>query len=464
MAFNPSVTHQRGLLPVLAMLLFAFLTPLAGCEQQDAEAEATASAPNSGNSTEVVASQDHTHDGSVTDEAPSATNSRTAGQSEHTSVTVERVTTVRETTTTETRKETANSEQPVVAIFVKNRAGDEYDEKIVAMEDLLSSRLAEAGFRVMSREDVIGSVAAFGDAGPNAGDPDLAGAELDKALSNNTSALRLAQNMGADYILTASIVSINHNRKRFKGYDIDRTVFESILRGSYKVLDRTKGGSLTGGTVESSVKSPFQDQVDESTWGRRKHTYAEEIGAVDDLVDEAATKLAAHLEKRRERVDEPADEAESVKWTVICGTTDMVVPTVVRTDDNDFVVGEQELPVNPMNVTVELNGVVVGTAPGTFEVPPGLSKLRLTREGYKDIARTVNVVPGQTLRIDMQMTDKEYARWKDMIAFLEQMKAGNKLTDAQAEQIRGFAQMLRQSGFKVNIDSDLKGVVDQSIW
>jgi len=464
MAFNPSVTHQRGLLPVLAMLLFAFLTPLAGCEQQDAEAEATASAPNSGNSTEVVASQDHTHDGSVTDEAPSATNSRTAGQSEHTSVTVERVTTVRETTTTETRKETANSEQPVVAIFVKNRAGDEYDEKIVAMEDLLSSRLAEAGFRVMSREDVIGSVAAFGDAGPNAGDPDLAGAELDKALSNNTSALRLAQNMGADYILTASIVSINHNRKRFKGYDIDRTVFESILRGSYKVLDRTKGGSLTGGTVESSVKSPFQDQVDESTWGRRKHTYAEEIGAVDDLVDEAATKLAAHLEKRRERVDEPADEAESVKWTVICGTTDMVVPTVVRTDDNDFVVGEQELPVNPMNVTVELNGVVVGTAPGTFEVPPGLSKLRLTREGYKDIARTVNIVPGQTLRIDMQMTDKEYARWKDMIAFLEQMKAGNKLTDAQAEQIRGFAQMLRQSGFKVNIDSDLKGVVDQSIW
>jgi len=311
---------------------------------------------------------------------------------------------------------------------------------------------------------VINSVASFGDAGPNAGDPDLAGAELDKALSNNTSALRLAQNMGADYILTASIVSINHNRKRFKGYDIDRTVFESILRGSYKVLDRTKGGSLTGGTVESSVKSPFQDQVDESTWGRRKHTYAEEIGAVDDLVNEAATKLAAHLEKRRERVDEPADEAESVKWTVICGTTDMVVPTVVRTDENDFVVGEQELPVNPMNVTVELNGVVVGTAPGTFEVPPGLSKLRLTREGYKDIERTVNVVPGQTLRIDMQMTDKEYARWKDMIAFLERMKAGNKLTDAQAEQIRGFAQMLRQSGFKVNIDSDLKGVVDQSIW
>lgn len=465
MVFNSPIIHLRRFSPVLAMMLIALFLSSIGCDQRDAEAEATASPSASADAADNNSSTQGTgNERGVSGDTASSNVERTGGQSEHTSVTVERVTTVREKTVTETRKEAANTEQPVVAIFVKNRAGDEYDEKIVAMEDLLSSRLAEAGFRVMSREDVINSVASFGDAGPNAGDPDLAGAELDKALSNNTSALRLAQNMGADYILTASIVSINHNRKRFKGYDIDRTVFESILRGSYKVLDRTKGGSLTGGTVESTVKSPFQDQVDESTWGDRKHTYAEEIGAVDNLVDEAATKLAAHLEKRRERVDEPADEAESVKWTVICGTTDMVVPTVVRTDDNDFVVGEQELPVNPMNVTVELNGVVVGTAPGTFEVPPGLSKLRLTREGYKDIERTVNVVPGQTLRIDMQMTDKEYARWKDMIAFLERMKAGNKLTDAQAEQIRGFAQMLRQSGFKVNIDSDLKGVVDQSIW
>lgn len=182
------------------------------------------------------------------------------------------------------------------------------------------------------------------------------------------------------------------------------------------------------------------------------------------MIDDACEQLAAHLVKRKDQVDEPAKEMDATGWTVVCGTTDMLVPTIVKTEDDDFVIGEHQLPINPMNVTVELNGVVVGTAPGTFQVPPGLSKLRLTREGYRDIERTVNVVPGQTLKIDMQMTDKEYLRWKDMVVFLEQMKAGAKLTDAQAEQIRGFAQMLRQSGFKVNIDSDLKGVVQSTIW
>ncbi len=377
-------------------------------------------------------------------------------QADRSSVTVEKVTTIRETTTTETVQERQAGPAPVVAIFVKNRAGREYDEKIMGLEDLLSSRLAEEGFRVMSREDVINSVSAFGGQGANKGDANLAGADMDELLSNNTSALRLAQNMGADYLLTASIVSINHNRKVFKGYGLDRVTLESVLRGSYKVLDNSKGGSVTGGTVECSVKSPFQNQVDESTWTSQKHTYAEVMDSVDKMIDEACTKLAAHMTARKRLVAQPAVKGELVAWTVICGTTDMVVPTINRVSDNEFVVGEQKLPVNPMNVIVELNGVVVGTAPGTFSVSPGMHKLRLSREGYRDIERTVSITDGQTLRIDMQMTTEEYNRWKNMTAFLEELKNGAKLTDAQAELLRGLAQTFRQSGYKIDYKVDTK--------
>ncbi len=384
---------------------------------------------------------------------------RQTTQADRSSVTVEKVTTIRETTTTQTLQQRQDGPAPVVAIFVKNRAGKEYDEKIMGLEDLLSSRLAEEGFRVMSREDVINSVSAFGGQGANKGDANMAGADMDEMLSNNTSALRLAQNMGADYLLTASIVSINHNRKVFKGYGLDRMTLESVLRGSYKVLDNSKAGSVTGGTVESSVKVPFQNQVDESTWTHQKHTYAEVTDAVDKLVDEACTKLAAHLTERKRLVAQAAEKGELVSWTVICGTTDMVVPTINRVSDNEFVVGEQKLPVNPMNVVVELNGVVVGTAPGTFNMSPGMHKLRLSREGYRDIERTVSATDGQTLRIDMQMKPEEYARWKDMTAFLEDLKKDAKLNDAQAEAIRGYAQMLRQSGYKVDVKVDTKEAV-----
>ncbi|MCC6581069.1 MAG: PEGA domain-containing protein [Phycisphaeraceae bacterium] len=357
----------------------------------------------------------------------------------------------------------------MVAIFFKNRAGKAYVEKVSAFEDLLSAKLSDRGFSILSREDVANSVAGFAGQGANAGDPNQAGADLDALLSNNTSALRLAQSMNADYILTASIVSINHNKKRFEGYGVDTTVFESVMQSAYKILDRNKGGSVAGGTAKSTFKSPYRDMKTENGLQTQMNVYAEQVGAVDELLDDASTQLAKHFE-RKDPALAPVAATGMVNWGVICGAANITVPTVVKTASGDFVIGEQPLPLNPMNVIVELNGVVVGTAPGVFQVPPGLSKMRLSREGYKDIERTVNVVPGQTLRIDLQMTDAEYLRWKDMTGFLEQLKVGSKLSDAQAEQIRGYAQMLRQSGYKVDvktnvdIQSDLKGIVQTSLW
>jgi hypothetical protein len=153
-----------GLLIALLLLTSAFL----GCEPGDRGAGATGvSSTSAENNSETVVLQDDTNDGGASVETASTANRRTTGESEHSSVTVERVTTVRETTTTETQRETG--EQPVVAIFIKNRAGSEYDEKIIAMEDLLSSRLAEEGFRVMSREDVINAAPHSAMRGPTRG-------------------------------------------------------------------------------------------------------------------------------------------------------------------------------------------------------------------------------------------------------------------------------------------------------
>jgi len=371
-----------------------------------------------------------------------------------TSETVVETVTVRETTTTR-RVEKAESQAPIAAIFIKNRAHDRYDKKVMALEDLISSRVTDLGLSVISREDVINAVSSFSDEGANAGDENLPGADLDALMSNQSSATRLAQMLGADFVMVGSIVSVNHNARTFEGYGTKRSIFESRMRVTYKILDRLRGASITGGTVAASHKAPFQRKD-----GDAGHTYAESTGVIDELLNDVSEKLAEQFESKLAKVEQraPAD-VDLAEWTVICGTTDMVVPTIVENEDGEFVVGEQSLPINPMNVTVELNGAVIGTAPGTFEVAPGLSKLRLTREGYRDFERTVNVVDGQTLRIDLKMTDKEYARWKDMTAFLQNLKQGAQLTDAQAERVRGCAQMLRQSGFKVDHKAEIQ--VDQ---
>ena len=84
-----------------------------------------------------------------------------------------------------------------VAIFIKNRARDVPDEKVMPLEDLVAGKISDAGYRVISREDVANSVKAYATAGPNVGTDVKLSADLDKLLSDNTSALRLAQNMGA---------------------------------------------------------------------------------------------------------------------------------------------------------------------------------------------------------------------------------------------------------------------------
>src|SRR5439155_9540531 len=112
----------------------------------------------------------------------------------------------------------------------------------------------DSGFHVISREDVINSVKAFAQAGPYVGDDAEPGAQLDKILSNNTSALHLAQNMNADYLLVASITTYGQDVQDFHEDAVRTRVTESTMRVSYKLLDGVMGGSLTGDVVEAKVK------------------------------------------------------------------------------------------------------------------------------------------------------------------------------------------------------------------
>ena len=95
-------------------------------------------------------------------------------------------------------------------------------------------------------------------------------------------------------------------------------------------------------------------------------------------------------------------------------------------------------------------GAVAQDAPGTIEVRPGLHKLRVTREGFAPWERTVNFTKGLTLNVAMTMSDEGYARWQDATAFLNVLKNGAKLTDAEVKVLEGQAKMLEQSGFRVN--------------
>ncbi|MDX2110731.1 MAG: PEGA domain-containing protein [Verrucomicrobiota bacterium] len=449
---------------------------------------------------------------------------------------------------TEARSRIAESRK--AAIFIANRAGPDFDEKMSALEDLITSRISDLGFTVISREVSLNAVKAFepatqkprtvertttetstaanvtggataarvdrasqvqgvavaseqgyraeggsivvaanngygaaGAAHTTAGGyqaasgeaiqatdatsatsaqmiatgstadvtrstrtvtelaPDyVPGEQLDALLSNNTSALRLAQNLGADYIIVASITSFGQKARSVDTYGVKMNTLENTLRVSYKILDAQQGGSMTGDTIKVSNNS-------------RATANASEVNtdSINELLDDAAEKVADSMRVKNSSGKIRGPEAQAALVTVKFATeaADLVIPDV-RIQNNTVTIGEDKYKVTALNVTVEVDGMSVGTAPGAIKVKPGPHKLRLSRDGYKDWERTVNFYDGQTLTVALQLSEQGFARWKDATAFLNDLHNGAKLTDAQVKVLEGQAEMLKQSGYKVD--------------
>jgi hypothetical protein len=369
------------------------------------------------------------------------------------------------------------------AIFVENRVGPAMNDKVSVLEDFLTSRITAKGFSVISREDVINALKTYSTleitaasgtavsgkvetpAGQKAASGEVATAtaaevsatpettSLDRALSDNSSALRLAQNMGADYLLVASITSFS--TKKITDNELKTVNVVNTLRVSYKVLDAAQGGSLIGDTIKATKTTRFTE-----------NSQIEDSGIVDDLLDDAATQVAENAGGKQSTIAAVSDQPKSVEITVSCGMQDLVnlpisVPDIRVLDDGTLFVSTNRLGIQVLDATVEVNGTAVGSAPGKFKVPPGLNKMRITRDGFNDWARTVNFSEGQTFNITLQMSDAGYARWKDNTTFLFAMETGKKLTSGTVDMMEGFAQTLRQSGYRVDTKTDVKADIQE---
>ncbi|MBC8040420.1 MAG: PEGA domain-containing protein [Opitutaceae bacterium] len=178
-----------------------------------------------------------------------------------------------------------------------------------------------------------------------------------------------------------------------------------------------------------------------------------EIEAVlPDLFNDAVNQIAEKLKVRvaQNRIAAPAAKAGLATITLKVETADIYVPDVRIGPENTVSVQEGKLAAVPLNVTVEVDGVAVGSAPGKIQIRSGFSKLRLTREGYQPWERTINAVEGQTLTIAMKMSEEGLARWAELTSFMNTLKNGAKLTDAEVKLLEGKAKAFEQSGFKVD--------------
>jgi curli biogenesis system outer membrane secretion channel CsgG len=351
----------------------------------------------------------------------------------------------------------ASTESPryIAAIFVRNREKRIDDDRVMALEDYLVGELDGACFTTMSREDAINAVSKFAKEGANAGtmkiDPEK---DLDKILSDNTSALSLAQSMGADYVLIASITALSVDRRRMN--DPARGVLSDVeshrLDATYRILGRAEGRVIASGVASAN------DSI------RQSPDLVIERDVVADLIRTSAAKMAAAMKKRCEKSALPAPDAlVRVPLEISATASDFAIPEIVKDDKGQWTVSAGRYRLEPTDFMVEIDGVVAGSTPAPIEAVKGLRKLRVSRPDYEPYAATINVQPGiGAIRIPMKMTDAGLARIAEMTAFFQGLKQGQQLTDAQVKVLEGYAEFFRNSKHSVEQKTDIKVDTNQA--
>lgn len=326
---------------------------------------------------------------------------------------------------------------PTVAIFTANRAGKVGDDELGALEDYITGKVTELNVHVISGETALNAVAGMA--------PGAKANALDAQLAESTSAVRLAQTLGATHLLQVTIAGFDASKKTIDAYGVKTINDERTARVSYKILDGNTGASLAADTVR--VTRSVQQAAGLGD---------ERASMLNEMLAEAADKVAASLKRQIDRgriTTSAAQGAVAVMFTT--ELADVYIPDVRIGTENTVTISESKFKVSALAATIEVDGIAAGTAPGRLEVKAGLHKLRVVREGFKPWERTVNFSNGQKLNVALEMSDAGYARWKDATAFINNLKNGAKLTDAQVKVLEGQAKMFENSGFKVNTKEGL---------
>ena len=323
---------------------------------------------------------------------------------------------------------------PVMAIFVKNHTktsskddiSNAYrdpnstapimDDQVDGIRDRLAAEVSGMDFIVMDSAEI---GAAFNRYKITTAE-ERAG--LIAGLFTGGSVTRVAQMLGADYILTASIVGASQMRRPAG----DRGVTIYTLRMTTKVLDATTGGSVYGKNWSNKRPVPMGNSDDA-------------MAIYDDLIDMWVQDTGADLAAARPRWRAPvADSGVLVSFTVRTTLDDIFTPLATTVDASKPV--QDELRVVAGGISVAVDGAVVGSSGGTFRARPGLHQMTVSRQWMTPWTQTVNISEGAVFNVALELSAAGFEHYKNKEAL-------------RAELALAYAEAAFRRGCRINFDS-----------
>ena len=321
-----------------------------------------------------------------------------------------------------------------VAVFVQNRTREKaLDDEVDGIRDRFTAALAAVdGLQVIDASQIADTFRKYKVTA------DEERRELVSGVFTGGSVPNVARMLGCDYVIAASIVGASSMRRQMG--DRQNTVF--TLRMATKIMDAS--GVSVSSTPNWTGTFPVLDEA-----GDDPMNYYNIL--VDRWVGETANQVAAGALKWRG----PTAAASAMVAFRVTTSIDRVVTELESQTKgtNGELLAELRKVVG--GATVELDGAVLGTAPGEFRAAPGLHQIKVTRQWMQTYTATVNIVDGLQLDIALEMSEAGLAKWGSAEA-------------VRADVARRYGEAALQRGVKVNLDTanwrdGVLGGVDRTI-
>ena len=245
---------------------------------------------------------------------------------------------------------TAGETTTTVAIVDFTNTSGQYLPKIgESAAEILSVLLVQTNqFKVVERDKLRAILQEQG----------LAGSGL---VDNGQSAIQIGKLLGADLLITGSIVAYREHSVEFHGYGLNTKKILTEMTVSIKVLDVTSGQIV--------LASLFGDQVEKEDSGFLKTSGGDPSRI---LLTKVLQSTVNHLTKE-------------------IGTAKSTAATV-----------EVSFISNPEGADLEINAVYYGSTPLKLQLNPGLHRVRISLAGYVPWEKTINAYEGLEVQVTLE--------------------------------------------------------------
>lgn len=315
--------------------------------------------------------------------------------------------------------EEQNTDLKTIAVFVQNRTRvPGMDDEVDGVRDRLAAAFAEVeGFSVVDSAQAVDTFRRY----KVTVDEEKEG--LYAGIFTGGSVPRVAQMLNCDYIAAATIVNASSMRRNMGG----RISTVYTLRMTLKVMD-SSGASVDG--MPTWVRQyPVLDASDDP------------MNFYQMLFDQWAAEVTSVMAQKSLKWRKPNSVAANLVNFHVSTTIDETIAELESQTKGTN--GEMLLELRRVvgGATVEIDGAVIGSAPGDFQVAPGLHQLRITREWMRPYTATVNIQDGTSLKVALEMSDEGLAKWGSAEAL-------------RADLARRYAEAARERNIKMNLNVD----------